>query len=368
MTCASCASRIERVLSRQPGVAAASVNLASRSATVRVTDQIEPQALEEAVRRIGYDMSFRRPEEPPRGLADTYDSEARRQWRRFLVAAVLSAPVMVLAMFGPDAVWNEVVQLLLTTPVVLWAGWPFHKVAGKQLLRGTASMDTLISMGSLVVRILDLDPLHSRHAVFRDRSDDRHADSPGSGARSPGQRAGHRRHPAPRRARGARGASGRRRHRPYGRRLRPRPRRCDGGSARRDDPHRRGHPRGPHVRGRIDAHGRVEASRSRSRRRGDRGDGQPARPHHGTGNQGRFRHGPGADGAPRRRGPGEQGSDPASGRPHLGGLRANGDRDRGGDGRRVALLRLRRDRGDARRGGGADHRLPVRSAWPPRPR
>ncbi len=126
------------------------MNLASRSATVRVTDQIEPQALEEAVRRIGYDMSFRRPEEPPRGLADTYDSEARRQWRRFLVAAVLSAPVMVLAMFGPDAVWNEVVQFLLTTPVVLWAGWPFHKVAGKQLLRGTASMDTLISMGSLV--------------------------------------------------------------------------------------------------------------------------------------------------------------------------------------------------------------------------
>src|SRR5690606_40641959 len=72
MTCASCASRIERVLSRQPGVEAASVNLASRSATVRLPDQIDPQALGEAVRRIGYDMSFSRPDEPPRGLADAY--------------------------------------------------------------------------------------------------------------------------------------------------------------------------------------------------------------------------------------------------------------------------------------------------------
>ena len=150
MTCASCASRIERVLSRQPGVEAASVNLASRSATVRVKEAVEPELLEEAVRKIGYDMSLRRPEEPSRGLADSYDEEARRQWRRFWVAAALSAPLMALAMLGPEAMWNEFVQFLLATPVVLWVGWPFHKVAGKQLLRGTASMDTLISMGSLV--------------------------------------------------------------------------------------------------------------------------------------------------------------------------------------------------------------------------
>ena len=150
MTCASCASRIERVLSRQPGVEAAAVNLANRSATVRVSGPVEPETLEEAVRKIGYDMSLRRPDESSRPLADAYDDEARRLWRRFWVAAALSAPLMALAMLGPDAMWNELVQFLLATPVVLWVGWPFHAVAGKQLLRATTSMDTLISMGSLV--------------------------------------------------------------------------------------------------------------------------------------------------------------------------------------------------------------------------
>src|SRR5680860_1639816 len=63
MTCASCVSRIERVLGRQEGVEAASVNLASRSATVRVGDAVNSQALAEAVNAIGYEMALRRPDE-----------------------------------------------------------------------------------------------------------------------------------------------------------------------------------------------------------------------------------------------------------------------------------------------------------------
>ncbi len=150
MTCASCASRIERVLARQEGVTEALVNLAGRSASVRIGDHVEPESLAQAVKAIGYELTPRgaNPDQP--GLRETYQGHERLQWRRFWVAAALTAPVMVLAMLGPHTLWNWQVQWALTTPVVFWAGAQFHRVALRQARSGTAGMDTLISMGSLV--------------------------------------------------------------------------------------------------------------------------------------------------------------------------------------------------------------------------
>ncbi|MFP3915099.1 MAG: heavy metal translocating P-type ATPase [Actinomycetota bacterium] len=153
MTCASCASRVERILSRQEGVDAATVNLAGRSATVRVGEHADPHALEEAVRAIGYELSLRSEDEPRRSLTETYRSESRTQWRRFWVAVALSAPLMALAMLGPEAAWSKLAQWALATPVVLWAGAPFHRTAFKQLRSRTVGMDTLISMGSLIAYV-----------------------------------------------------------------------------------------------------------------------------------------------------------------------------------------------------------------------
>jgi len=150
MTCASCASRIERVLGRQDGVEAASVNLAGRSATVRATDGADASSLAEAVRTIGYELTLRTDDSERRSLTETFDAEAQVQWRRFWVAAILSAPLMVLAMALPHATWNSILQWILATPVVFWAGLQFHRTAFKQLQARTATMDTLISMGSLV--------------------------------------------------------------------------------------------------------------------------------------------------------------------------------------------------------------------------
>ncbi|HEX2152603.1 MAG TPA: heavy metal translocating P-type ATPase [Acidimicrobiia bacterium] len=150
MTCASCASRIERVLGRQEGVDAASVNLAGRSASVRVGDAADPDALTRAVESIGYRLTLRRPDEDRPSLTEAYTQEAIRQWGRFWTAAALSVPLMVLAMAGPDTTWSRITQLVLATPVVLWTGAPFHRTALKQLRNLTASMDTLISMGSMV--------------------------------------------------------------------------------------------------------------------------------------------------------------------------------------------------------------------------
>lgn len=160
MTCASCASRVERILGRQPGVDAAAVNLATRTATVRIGETVDPDALAEAVHRIGYGLSLRQADDRPKSLTDAYSSEAAALWRRFWVAVGLSLPLMGLAMLGPHATWNSVLQWVLATPVVLWAGAGFHATAWRQLRVPTASMETLISMGSLVAY------LYSVWAVF----------------------------------------------------------------------------------------------------------------------------------------------------------------------------------------------------------
>jgi cation-transporting ATPase V/Cu+-exporting ATPase len=148
MTCASCAVRVERVLSRQPGVDNASVNFAGGRARVRASASTDPTDLKAAVQKIGYDISLADAGQPS-GIADRYSTEADTQWRRFWVAAALSLPAMVLGMTVGMSGWSMWAQALLTTPVVLLIGAPFHRTALKQARVGTAGMDTLISLGSL---------------------------------------------------------------------------------------------------------------------------------------------------------------------------------------------------------------------------
>jgi heavy metal translocating P-type ATPase len=150
MTCAACAARIERVLGKQEGVDAAVVDFAGAQARVRLDEGVDPQILRAAVQKIGYDIRLRQPEDERRNLVDHYSDEERAQWRRFWTAAVLALPVTLLAMFGPmHAEWSLITQWVLTTPVVLWVGRQFHQVALKQLRSFGASMDTLISLGTL---------------------------------------------------------------------------------------------------------------------------------------------------------------------------------------------------------------------------
>ena len=166
MTCATCAVRIERVLSRQAGVEAASVNLAGASARLRVDDTADPEALAKAVDKIGYRLTERSAEEDPRDLVGHYHEEETIQWRRFWIAAVLTLPAMVLSMFGPMEQWNEITQWLLVTPVVTWLGWQFHSVAARQARHLSANMDTLISLGSLAAYLYSVWALFAGEAVF----------------------------------------------------------------------------------------------------------------------------------------------------------------------------------------------------------
>jgi cation-transporting ATPase V/Cu+-exporting ATPase len=165
MTCATCAVRIERVLGRQDGVEAASVNLAGATALVRVDDQADLDALQAAVSKLGYTISPHAGEQP-RDMAEHYQGDARSQWRLFWIAAGLTFPAIVLSMFGPDVTWNPIAQGILVTPVVLWCGWQFHSAALRQARHWSANMDTLISLGSLSAYLYSLWALWNGEHVF----------------------------------------------------------------------------------------------------------------------------------------------------------------------------------------------------------
>jgi Cu+-exporting ATPase len=143
MTCASCAARIERSLNRLEGVEA-TVNYAAEEAAVAFDPaRLDVARLIEAVQATGYGAAL------PSANAGHADS-ARSLRRRLVVAAVLSAPLALLAMVPPlqFAGW-EWMAMALAAPVVLWSGWPFHRAAAQNARHLAATMDTLISIGTL---------------------------------------------------------------------------------------------------------------------------------------------------------------------------------------------------------------------------
>ena len=170
MTCATCAVRIERVLARQDGVETASVNLAGASAAVRVHSGVSEDDLAAAVDKIGYTLTAHDADYEQRDIVEMYSDEERAQRRRFWVALAFTAPAMVLHLFGPHELWNSILQGILVTPVVFWAGAQYHQHAWKLAKHGNANMDTLISLGSLSAYFYSLALLPSHGAVFFETS------------------------------------------------------------------------------------------------------------------------------------------------------------------------------------------------------
>jgi P-type Cu+ transporter len=157
MTCASCANRIERKLNKLDGVDA-TVNFATEHASVSYDPAaVAPEELLGAVEAAGYEAKLPAPPDRAEAAAPGEDEEEReaeaelRDLRtRLVVAAVLSVPILLVAMIPPlQFDYWQWLSLQLATPVVLWAGWPFHRVAWRNLKHGVASMDTLISLGTL---------------------------------------------------------------------------------------------------------------------------------------------------------------------------------------------------------------------------
>lgn len=147
MTCASCAARVEKGLNRLGGVEA-SVNFATERARVYAPAGFDPQLLIDEVEKTGYSASLPRPAATEH--AHHSEPELASLRRRLIAAVVLSVPVILLSMIPalqfPGWQW---VSLVLATPVVTWAAWPFHKATWVNLRHGAVTMDTLITVGVL---------------------------------------------------------------------------------------------------------------------------------------------------------------------------------------------------------------------------
>ncbi|MBT2528107.1 copper-translocating P-type ATPase [Streptomyces sp. ISL-99] len=156
MTCASCAARIEKKLNRMDGVYA-TVNYATAKAKVSYVDGVAVADLIATVEKTGY--TAERPA-PPAAAPPTQDTAAERRHgddpqlvslrQRLLVSLALSLPVVVLAMvpFLQFDNWQWL-SLTLAAPVVVWGGLPFHRATWTNIRHGAATMDTLVSVGTL---------------------------------------------------------------------------------------------------------------------------------------------------------------------------------------------------------------------------
>ena len=144
MTCASCAARIEHGLGHVPGVASASVNFATNRATVTYDPAVTgPASFSAAVADLGYSVPDAEPENPE---AD----EVRDLVPRLVVAVVLGVPVLAISMVpGLQFAGWEWIAFALSTPIVLWSAWPFHRATLVNLRHRATTMDTLVSLGTL---------------------------------------------------------------------------------------------------------------------------------------------------------------------------------------------------------------------------
>ena len=141
MTCAACAARIGRGLSDLDGVEEANVNYATARAVVSYDpDAVDLAAFSTTIQKLGYAVA---------ADGDASEEQLAELGRRLVAAVVLSVPTVAISMvsalqFGG---WEWVVAAL-TTPVVWWVGWPFHRTALRNLRHGSTTMDTLVSMGT----------------------------------------------------------------------------------------------------------------------------------------------------------------------------------------------------------------------------
>ncbi|MFC9791662.1 heavy metal translocating P-type ATPase [Streptomyces sp. NPDC127584] len=154
MTCASCAARVEKKLNRMDGVTA-TVNYATEKARIEHPPEVGVDALVATVVRTGYTAEQPPPPEPDPEPAEgtekgAGDPELGALRQRLLVSALLAAPVVLLAMVPSLQFDNwQWLSLTLAAPVVVWGGLPFHRAAWTNLRHGAATMDTLVSVGTL---------------------------------------------------------------------------------------------------------------------------------------------------------------------------------------------------------------------------
>ena len=155
MTCSACATRIEKGVSRMPGVLDANVNFALEHIIVTYNEKdVQPQAMMDKVKKLGYELI---PEQDETEKVDHKEKEIKTQTRKFIIGAILTLPLLwtMVAHFSflsfiylPDVLMNPWMQLILATPVQFYVGARFYKGAYTSLKNKSANMDVLVVLGT----------------------------------------------------------------------------------------------------------------------------------------------------------------------------------------------------------------------------
>ena len=155
MTCAACATRIEKGLNKMEGVAGANVNLALERATIEFNpSEVTISDIIAKVEKLGYGAHQKQDEKEQ---ADHREKHIKDQQRKFIISAILSLPLLwtmvghfsfTSFLYVPDFLMNPWIQLILATPVQFIIGKQFYVGAYKALRNGSANMDVLVVMGT----------------------------------------------------------------------------------------------------------------------------------------------------------------------------------------------------------------------------
>ncbi|GBF10924.1 heavy metal translocating P-type ATPase [Tepidibacillus sp. HK-1] len=161
MTCASCATRIEKALNKLPGVKTANVNLALERATVEyIGADVSIADLIKQVESVGYRAKERKADNVD-AEKEAREAEIRNQKRKFIISAILSLPLLV-AMLEyiniriPEIFLNPWFQWVFATPVQFFVGWQFYVGSYKALKNGSANMDVLVALGTSAAYVYSL--------------------------------------------------------------------------------------------------------------------------------------------------------------------------------------------------------------------
>jgi len=157
MTCASCAVSVESILKSQNGVVAAVVNFATATVVVEyIPGVIEPIDLKKAVQSIGYDLLVEENNDEAKTIENLQLEKFTLLKKKTYWALALSAPLVIIGMFFMNMPYANEIMWLLSTPVVLWLGRDFFKIAWKQAKHRTANMDTLVALSTGVAYLFSV--------------------------------------------------------------------------------------------------------------------------------------------------------------------------------------------------------------------
>lgn len=157
MSCAACATRVDKTLNHQQGVKEASVNYAAATATVEYNSQeTSPEQLKKAIQDAGYDLLIDIDDNTSDKVEQVQYERFEKLKKRTIWAIILAIPVVVIGMFMMNMPYANEIMWILSTPIVFWLGRDFFINAWKQLKHRSSNMDTLVALSTAIAYLFSV--------------------------------------------------------------------------------------------------------------------------------------------------------------------------------------------------------------------